>query len=83
MDKRVVLAKKVDHIDIEVRPMWALEQCQKVAQRIANDHNIQVRFTLEGQDHAVDPEAAIPIRFNHAPRQMSLPEFAPIPEISP
>ena len=44
MDKRVVLAKKVDHIDIEVRPTWIKEQCDSVAQRIDNDHNIQVRL---------------------------------------
>jgi len=77
MNKRVVLAEKVDHIDIEVRPTWTLEECHKLAQRMANDHNIQVRFKSEDQEICVDPEFTLAQNINLLYPQMTLPGFSP------
>ena len=76
MEKRMVLAKKVDHIDIEVRPTWTMAQCKGVALRIANDHNIQVRFVMDGTEECVEPEKITPLPINQVPKQMRLPEIS-------
>lgn len=53
---KILFAKKVDRIELEMKEEWPLEKCKEVASKIACDHGVPVHFHFQDSNEVVFPD---------------------------